>query len=91
MSFVTVRVVDNEGVLVPNADNLVNFNIKGPAKIVGVDNGLQTSHESFKASYRKAFNGLCLVVLQSIGQKGTIVLEATSDDLVGKQLSILTN
>jgi hypothetical protein len=48
LSFVTVKVLDAQGTLVPHADNLIHFNISGAGKIVGVDNGLQTSLESFK-------------------------------------------
>ena len=53
LSFVTVKIVDKDGTVVPHADNLVNFDISGEGAIVGVDNGLQTSHESFKANKHK--------------------------------------
>lgn len=81
LSFVTVKVVDAEGNVVPNADNLVTFKVAGDAKIVGVDNGNPISHEPFKASYRKAFNGLCLAVLQSGEKTGKVTLTATSEGL----------
>jgi beta-galactosidase len=79
LSFITVKILDEEGTLVPHANNLMQFDISGQGKIVGVDNGLQTSDESFKANYRKAFNGLCLVVVQSNGKAGKITLRATSE------------
>ncbi len=81
LSFVTVKVVDEHGILVPHADNLINFDIQGEGFIAGVDNGCQTSHEPFKANYRKAFNGMCLVVLQAKEKCGNISLEATSEGL----------
>jgi beta-galactosidase len=81
LSFVTVKVLDAQGTLVPHADNLIHFNISGEGKIVGVDNGLQTSPESFKVNYRKAFNGLCLAVIQSNENAGKITLTATSNGL----------
>lgn len=81
LSFVTVKVLDAEGTLVPRADNLINFEITGEGKITGVDNGLQTSAEPFKANYRKAFNGLCLAVVQSTEKAGRIALKATSEGL----------
>ncbi len=81
LSFITVKVVDAEETLVPRADNLVQFEIQGEGKIVGVDNGLQTSHEPFEANQRKAFNGMCLVVLQSNGKAGSISLKATAEGL----------
>ena len=90
LSFVTVKILDKDSTLVPYADNLVNFKISGPGKIVGVDNGSEKSHEPFKADYRKAFNGLCLVVIQSNNKKGEIDLEASSKGLEGSSIIIYT-
>jgi beta-galactosidase len=81
LAFVTVRVLDHNDVFAPLADNLINFEIQGQGIIVGVDNGCQTSHEPFKANYRRAFNGLCLVVIQTTGNAGNITLSATSNGL----------
>jgi beta-galactosidase len=81
LSFIIVKVLDADGTFVPRADNLVHFELQGEGKIAGVDNGLQTSHEPFKANHRKAFNGMCLVVVQSTGKAGTISLKATSAGL----------
>ncbi len=81
LSFVKVTIVDKNGIVVPTADNLVWFTVSGSGWIAGVDNGSETSMESFKASERKAMNGLCLAVLQSNGKKGTITLRAISDGL----------
>ncbi len=90
LSFVTVKVVDSNGILVPRADNLINFEIHGVGKIVGVDNGLQTSHEPFQANYRKAYNGLCLAVVQASETSGRITLKASSDGLAGSEIVINT-
>ncbi len=81
LSFVTVKVLDEHGILVPHADNLIRFSISGEGRIAGVDNGLQTSLEPFRADQHKAFNGLCLAVLQSTEKAGRITLSATSDGL----------
>ncbi len=81
LSFITVEVMDKDGNLCPHADNLVSFAIDGSAFVAGVDNGLQTSLESFKAPRRHAFNGKCLVVLQNNGNAGRATLTATADGL----------
>ena len=81
LSYITVRVLDAQGTLVPHADNLIHFDITGEGKIIGVDNGMQTSDESFKANFRKAFNGLCLVVIRSTEKAGKIILHATSEGM----------
>ncbi|MGC8824432.1 MAG: beta-galactosidase GalB [Bacteroidales bacterium] len=88
LSFVKVTVVDSAGNRVPYADNLIQFEVEGYGFIAGVDNGNQISHEPFKANYRKAFHGLCLVVLQSDGKKGTIRLLAKSQGLESNTITI---
>ena len=88
LSFITVTILDKDGNIVPKADNLVNFKIEGAGTIAGVDNGCETSMESFKANFRKAFNGKCLVVIQSTDKSGEIKLEASSDKLKTASLSI---
>ncbi|MCC9137588.1 beta-galactosidase GalB [Pontibacter silvestris] len=81
LSFVTVKILDKDGNIVPGADNMVNFKIAGNAFIAGVDNGLQTSMEPFKASQRSAFHGLALAILQAKEEAGEVTLTATSDGL----------
>lgn len=79
LSFITVTLLDKEGNIVPKAHNLVKFELVGAGEIAGVDNGLQTSLESFKASERKAYNGQCLVVIQSKKTAGKIILKARTE------------
>ncbi|HPX80033.1 MAG TPA: glycoside hydrolase family 2, partial [Bacteroidales bacterium] len=79
LAFVTVDVLDEQGVPVPDADNLITFSLEGPATIKAVDNGSPISHESFVAHERKAFHGKCLVVVQAGRQEGTITLTARSE------------
>jgi beta-galactosidase len=81
LSFVTVRILDKDGNLVPYADNLVNFKINGSAFIASVDNGSPISHDPFKASYRKAFNGLALAIIQATETPGNVTLTATANGL----------
>ena len=88
LSFVTVKVVDKNGVVVPRADNLVNFTLSGPGFVAGVDNGSEISHESFKASHRKAFHGLAMAIVQSKGSAGAITLKATADGLAPVSVTI---
>lgn len=88
LSFITVRVLDADGNVVPNADNLVKFDVSGPGFIAGVDNGYQASMEPFKASYRKAYNGMCLAIIQSKDKSGKIRLQATSEGLKPASITI---
>jgi beta-galactosidase len=88
LSFLTVRVLDAAGHLVPDADNLVKFAVSGPGFVAGVDNGYQASMESFKASERKAYNGMTLAIVQTTEKGGTITLRAEAEGLMGATVTL---
>jgi beta-galactosidase len=81
IAIATVQIVDEKGDVVPYADNLVAFDVTGNAKIIGVGNGDPSSHEPDKATMRRAFNGLCQVIIQAGDNPGQIQLSAQSDGL----------
>jgi beta-galactosidase len=89
MSFITVKILDKDGNVVPNADNKVDFKINGNAFIASVDNGDPVSHDPFKASWRKAFHGLALAILQSNEKAGNITFTATADGLAPGTLTLV--
>ena len=66
-TFITAEVVDKDGNLCPWAEDQIHFIYEGDGKILGTDNGCQTSMENFKAPQRKAFFGKCLVVATGPG------------------------
>ncbi len=89
LSFITAKIVDANGVMVPDADNLIQFSVTGYATIAGTDNGNQTSMESFKATKHKAFNGLCLAVIQAGEKAGKVTITATAKDLQTASVNIV--
>ena len=90
VSHVTVKILDAQGRIVPTADNEVTFEIQGEGKIIGVDNGNPMSHEEYRGSRRKAFNGMCLAIVQSTGKPGPVRLNATSPGLKPGCVTITT-
>lgn len=74
-------IYDEDGNVIPYADNEVNFAVSGGAEIIGVGNGDPSSHEPDKAEKRRAFSGACMVIIQSNGKKEDIVLTARSNGL----------
>jgi len=88
LSFVTAKVVDAHGSVVPKADNLISFEINGNAIIAGVDNGNPISHEPFKAKNRKAFNGMALVLVQPKEKIGSLTVIASSPGLQYGEIKI---
>ena len=88
-SLVTVAILDDNGRLVPVADNEVGFEV-GPksGRIIGVGNGDPSCHEPDKATQRRAFNGLCMVIVQSTTEAGPIELTAKSRGLAPATVTI---
>lgn len=84
---VKVTIEDNNGIMVPKADNMVHFDVSGPAKIIGVDNGDPFDLSSYKVDYRRAFRGKCLAILQSTGEPGEVSLRITSEGLKSQILN----
>jgi len=91
LSFITVKILDSNGNIVPDADDLVTFKVTGPAKIAGVDNGSQVSMESFKANYRKAFHGMCLLIVQAERKSDKVEVSATANGLKPTNLTLTVN
>lgn len=90
LSFITVKITDNEGNLCPDADNLVHFNIEGEGTLACVGNGNPACIESYQGNTRSAFHGMCLLVIKSTKNPGEVNITASSGDLEQAGISILT-
>jgi beta-galactosidase len=79
---VLVEAIDEHGTLCPLAENLVRFDVEGPAEIAAVGNGNPLSLEPFQADQRKLFFGKAMLILRSVaGQGGEVHITAQSDGL----------
>ena len=74
-TFVMAEVIDKDGNLCPWADDLIYFIYEGEGKVLGTDNGCQTSMERFTSPHRHAFHGKCLVVATG---KGSITAKSAT-------------
>jgi len=81
VAHVTVKVVDAQGRVHPEADHEIAFDLQGEAHLIGLDNGDMSNQEDFKGKRRKVFHGLGLAILQSTANAGPIRLTATSPGL----------
>lgn len=88
LAFVTVRIVDAEGLTVPRADHAVRFSLEGPGEIVATDNGDPTDFTPFPARERKAFHGLLLAIVRAQAP-GRLTLRATAPGLQAAELTIV--
>lgn len=72
-----VEVVDAAGTRVPRAHPRIRWTVEGPGRLVGLDNGSVTSHESFQGSERSAFQGRGYGVVRATGPgEITVVVHA---------------
>jgi beta-galactosidase len=90
VAHLTVHVRDAEDHLVPDADDQIAFDVQGPARIIGVDNGDPASHEPFRSNQRRVFHGLCLAIVQSTTEPGQIEVTATAPGLTPGHSTIQT-
>lgn len=80
LSFITVKVCDKNGTMIPTADNLIEVEVIG-GKLLGVCSGSPTSHENPGTGKMKAFNGMLLAVVQSHSRAGKINVKVKSEGL----------
>ncbi len=84
----TVQIFDAQGNLAPTADHMITLYVRGPGRIIGMDNGNPVSHEPFQAEQRQAFNGLCLAIVQSTGAAGEIAVTANAPGLQADSVTL---
>jgi beta-galactosidase len=81
VAHVTVRALDAKGNFVPLAQNQIHFELSGPARLIGVDNGDPESHASYQGDTRPLFNGMALAMVQSTRDSGAVRFTARATGL----------
>ena len=89
LSFITVRIVDQQGRLCPNAQHLVRFEVKGAGKYRAGANGDPTNLELFHLPQMHVFNGMMTAIIQENGTSGEITLTAKAKGLKSGKLKIV--
>ena len=90
LSFVTVRVVDKDGNLCPDAQHLIKYSVKGAGTYRAGANGDPTSIELFHLPQMKVFNGMMTAIVQSTDKPGEITLTATGKGLKSGRLVLIS-
>jgi beta-galactosidase len=88
LSYVTVSIVDKNGILCPTATNQLQFKVKGNGTYRAACNGDATSLEQFHLPTMKAFSGKLVVLVQSQKEAGNIELSVTGKGLKTATLTI---
>jgi beta-galactosidase len=92
LSYVMVEIIDAEGNVVPDADNVqVNFSISGNGELAGVGNGNPIDLSGFQQPRKNSWQGRCLAIIRPKGEAGKIVLTARAEGLTEGTAEILTS
>jgi len=81
LSYVTVEVVDENGLRVPDAKVSVHFSVGGTGELAAQGNGSPNEPASFREPVCTTFQGRCLAILRPTGGSGSIILRAAADGL----------
>lgn len=81
LAFLTVKVVDKDGNLCPDADCEIRYNVKGAGKYRAGANGNSVSLELFHQPQMKVFSGMMTAIVQTTEVAGTISVTASAKGL----------
>ncbi len=88
MTFITVNILDKEGILVPDADNSIQVGVTGAADFKGICNGDATSTEVFTKPTMKTFHGQLVIGIQNNGKQGDATIKVTGKGLKPATLTV---
>ena len=88
MTFITVNILDKDGILVPDADNSIQVSVTGAADFKGICNGDATSTEVFTKPTMKTFHGQLVIGIQSNGKQGDATIKVTGKGLKPATLTV---
>ncbi|MGN7939019.1 glycoside hydrolase family 2 TIM barrel-domain containing protein [Virgibacillus sp. 6R] len=88
VAHVEVQILDKNNTLVYDADNLIDCEIEGPGEIIGIECSNPISHQNYKETNRKAYNGKLLIYVKSTNKSGTITLKTSSVGLESSSVEI---
>ena len=90
LSFITVRVVDKDGNLCPDAQHLVEYSVSGEGFYRAGANGNPVSLELFHEPRMQLFNGMMTAIVQSNTTPGEITLTAKAKGVKAAKIVIKT-
>ena len=81
LSYITIEITDKNGVLQPNGEHTLSYQVKGPGMIVAVGNANLQDTNPNVATTGKTWKGRATVIIKGGYTKGSIILEASSQGL----------
>ncbi len=83
-----LQLQDEQGKAVKAKDQLVNFEIEGPATFLGVDNGAIDNVQDFQSNQLITHHGRALAIIQSKREAGVIKVRVSGAGLQEKTLAL---
>ena len=90
LSYLQIDVVDANGNIVTDADDRVKVEVTGDGTLVGLDNGWQTDHDSYKGTSRRVYNGSGIAIVQSTKNAGDITVKVSAEGLGEQTVTVKT-
>ncbi|MFC2111748.1 sugar-binding domain-containing protein [Bacteroidota bacterium] len=85
---ITAELIDENQNILTNQDEEIIFEVSGPIKNLGVDNGWEYNVSPHKINKIKTHHGKAIIILQSKIEIGEAMIYATCKDLKSNELSI---
>ncbi len=86
MVFVNIR--DRDGNVVYSAEPEITCEIKGPARIIGMEDANPRNTENYKDNRQHAYHGRLLIYVQSLDKEGEAVLKISSSELESAEIAL---
>ena len=78
VAHITLQVLDEEGRLVRLADNNVQCEVQGPARLLGLESSDNTDMGDYTDNRQRVYMGQLLAYVQSLGESGEVTVRFTS-------------
>ena len=90
LSYLTIRLLDEQGVVCQDADRVLQVSVTGAGTLAGVDNGHHMNHAPFTGNQVKTSYGLGLAIVKSTKNAGEIQVTISADGVEAGNVVITT-
>ena len=88
IAYIKVELVDENGTIVRNSDERINFTVKGGAYNAGVGNADIFTNERWVSDSKSTFEGKCLLIVRSNRKKENVTIKASVKGLPSKTMVV---
>lgn len=86
--YVTVELVDKNGIRVQDAEQELRFEVKGNATLLAAGSADLKDSVSYQKNVHKTFKGMAMAVVRSTNKSGKATLTVTGENGIKKQITI---